>query len=132
MKGLLARLGLLSRKMRTGFFLGLFILFSVFSSILFHLQFDLLDIESLQYDEGAIDTAFDWRFKMPDASPSFLIVEIDEASLQHFSKSTAGGLGQEISLERRLQGYQSMTQSRSPLTSCSLTLTSWTPILMPL
>ncbi len=86
MKGLLARLGLLSRKMRTGFFLGLFILFSVFSSILFHLQFDLLDIESLQYDEGAIDTAFDWRFKMPDASPSFLIVEIDEASLQHFSE----------------------------------------------
>ena len=68
MKGLLARLGLLSRKMRTGFFLGLFILFSVFSSILFHLQFDLLDIESLQYDEGAIDTAFDWRFKMPDES----------------------------------------------------------------
>jgi CHASE2 domain-containing sensor protein len=39
----------------------------------------------LQYDEGALDTAFDWRFKAPSADERFLIVEIDEASLAYFA-----------------------------------------------
>ena len=66
---------------------------------------------------------------MPDASASFLIVEIDEASLHHFSEDTAGGLGQENPGET-LAGISEYDQSQSPLTSCSLTPTSWTPILM--
>ena len=87
MNSLTARLGLLSRRIRTGFYLCLFFLFSVSSGALLHLKFDLLDFESLQYDEGALDTAFNWRLRAPAADPRFLIVEIDEASLEHFAEA---------------------------------------------
>lgn len=53
--------------------------------VYYHSNFDLLDFEKLQYDEGALDTAFDWRFKAPSADERFLIVEIDEASLAYFA-----------------------------------------------
>ena len=79
-------LGISFRKNRTGFFTGLFILFTFCSVFYFHSNFELLDFKKLQYDEGTIDTAFDWRFKAPLADKRFLIVEIDEASLAHFAK----------------------------------------------
>ena len=52
----------------------------------FNAQFDLLDFKALQYDEGALDTAFAWRTQSPINDPNILIVEIDEASLAHFAR----------------------------------------------
>ena len=78
-------MGITFRKMRTRFYLGLFLIFSLLSTAYFHVKFDLLDFEKLQYDEDALDTAFAWRFRSPSADDRFLIVEIDEASLAHFA-----------------------------------------------
>jgi CHASE2 domain-containing sensor protein len=77
--------GITFRKNRTRFYLALFLTFSTLSVIYYQINFELLDFKKLQYDEGTLDTAFDWRLKAPPADNRFLIVEIDEASLAHFS-----------------------------------------------
>ena len=78
-------LGITFRKNRTRFFFALFLFFSLASAVYFHFKFDLLDFEKLQYDAGALDTAFDWRLRAPQVDDRFLIIEIDEASLAYFS-----------------------------------------------
>ena len=79
-------LGIALRKNRNRFYVALFLSFSLGSAFYFHLNFNLLDFEELQYDKGALDTAFDWRLRAPSADQRFLIVEIDEASLAYFSE----------------------------------------------
>jgi len=81
-----SRLGFLARRIRNQFYLGLFVLFSLLSVGYFNFEYDLFDYETLQYDAGALDTAFGWRLKSPIADERFLIVEIDEASLAQFAK----------------------------------------------
>ena len=83
---LLSFVGILSRRARTGFYVTIFFAFSLGSGLFFNAQFDLLDFKALQYDEGALDTAFAWRTQSPINDPNILIVEIDEASLAHFAR----------------------------------------------
>ena len=74
--------GFLSRELRTQFFIGLAALFSLFTIFYFIDAFLGGKTEqSLDYDEGSLDFAMDWRLSSPDANRDIVIIDIDERSL---------------------------------------------------
>jgi len=75
-------LGFLSRELRSQFFLGLAIFFSLFTVAYF---FDAVTggaaEQTLDYDSGTLDTAMEWRLSSPPPDSDIVIVDIDERSL---------------------------------------------------
>jgi len=75
-------LGFLSRELRTQFFLGLALFFTLFTAVYF---FDAVvggaAEQTLDYDAGTLDMAMEWRLSSPHPSSDIVIIDIDERSL---------------------------------------------------
>jgi len=75
-------LGFLSRELRTQFFLGLALFFTLFTAAYF---FDAVvggaAEQTLDYDAGTLDMAMEWRLSSPHPSSDIVIIDIDERSL---------------------------------------------------
>ena len=75
-------LGFLSRELRTQFFLGLALFFTLFTVVYF---FDAVvggaAEQTLDYDAGTLDMAMEWRLSSPHPSSDIVIIDIDERSL---------------------------------------------------
>ncbi|MEK9990312.1 MAG: CHASE2 domain-containing protein, partial [Halieaceae bacterium] len=75
-------LGFLSRELRTQFFLGLALFFTLFTAAYF---FDAVvggaAEQTLDYDAGTLDMAMEWRLSSPRPSSEIVIIDIDERSL---------------------------------------------------
>ena len=70
----------LIKNMRS-FYVLLFLSFTGYTFTSFFFNYDLLDLEGLQYDADALDFALNWRLAGPISSPNIAIIEIDERSL---------------------------------------------------
>lgn len=83
---LLVFLGLVSRRSKKSFYLGLATLFSAATIAYFAIVTSEQESAFLQYDADSIDLAFEYRLSQPDADKDIILIDVDERSLALMSK----------------------------------------------
>jgi adenylate cyclase len=77
----LVAFGLISRRSRKGFYIGLATLFSFATVAYFGVVTCEQESAQLQYDSDSMDLAFEYRLKEPDADKNIILIDVDERSL---------------------------------------------------
>ena len=73
--------GLVSRRSKKGFYIGLATLFSFATVAYFGVITCEQESAQLQYDSDSMDLAFEYRLKEPDADKDIILIDVDERSL---------------------------------------------------
>ena len=73
--------GLVSRRSKKGFYIGLATLFSFATVAYFGVVTCEQESAQLQYDSDSMDLAFEYRLKEPDADKNIILIDVDERSL---------------------------------------------------
>ena len=81
MPKLIVVVGLISRRSKKRFYLGLAALFSVATMAYFGVVTSQQGSAFLQYDTDSIDLAFEYRLKQPSADEDIILIDVDERSL---------------------------------------------------
>jgi len=77
----LVAFGLISRRSKKGFYIGLATLFSFATVAYFGVVTCEQESAQLQYDSDSVDLAFEYRLKEPDADKNIILIDVDERSL---------------------------------------------------
>ena len=77
----LVAFGLISRRSKKGFYIGLATLFSFATVAYFGVVTCEQESAQLQYDSDSMDLAFEYRLKEPDADKNIILIDVDERSL---------------------------------------------------
>ena len=81
MPKLIVVVGLISRRSKKRFYLGLATLFSIATMAYFGVVTSQQGSAFLQYDTDSIDLAYEYRLKQPSADEDIILIDVDERSL---------------------------------------------------
>ena len=82
----LVTFGLISRRSKKGFYIGLATLFSFATIAYFGIITSEQESAQLQYDSDSMDLAFEYRLREPDADKDIILIDVDERSLAMMSE----------------------------------------------